>query len=297
MKNNLLLAFLILAGAFTPIFGKLTVAEISPISLGFLRFGTAAVLFIITLKLRKQPEASRIKFDKADYPKLVLMGLLCIPLNQFFFLTGVKFSYASHSGIIYSLNPVFAYLIAVTRKTEKFYISKMLAILLTIIGIFFVFYEGIRQPHSADSVLLGDTLLVFAVLTFSSYLALGKEIIAKYGALKTTSAVFTIGTIAYFPLFIYDLPNLTFNELTYKGIIGFIFLSIIVAYLAYFLWFYVLKTVQLSKLTTFTNLSPLLTVFFSVIFLSEQISLYLILGGIITVAGVFLMHRASLEFS
>src|SRR5512134_910154 len=102
MKNNLLLAFLILAGAFTPIFGKLTVAEISPISLGFLRFGTATVLFIITLKLRKQPEVSRIKFDKADYPKLVLMGLLCIPMNQFFFLTGVKFSYASHSGIIYS---------------------------------------------------------------------------------------------------------------------------------------------------------------------------------------------------
>jgi drug/metabolite transporter (DMT)-like permease len=122
-----------------------------------------------------------------------------------------------------------AYLIAVTRKTEKFYISKMLAILLTIIGIFFVFYEGLMQQHSADDVLLGDTLLVFAVLTFSSYLALGKEIIAKYGALKTTSAVFTIGTIAYFPLFIYDLPNLTFNELTYKGIIGFVFLSIIVA--------------------------------------------------------------------
>jgi drug/metabolite transporter (DMT)-like permease len=78
---------------------------------------------------------------------------------------------------------------------------------------------------------------------------------------------------------------------------GFVFLSIIVAYLAYFLWFYVLKTVQISKLTTFTNLSPLLTVFFSVIFLSEQISLYLILGGIITVGGVFLMHRVSLELS
>jgi drug/metabolite transporter (DMT)-like permease len=168
-----------------------------------LRFGTAAVLFIITLRLRKQPEASRIKFDKADYPKLVLMGILCIPMNQFFFLTGVKLSYASHSGIIYSLNPVFAYLIAVTRKTEKFYISKMLAILLTIIGIFFVFYEGIRQPHSADSVLLGDTF-VFAVLTFSSYSA-GQRDYSKIRGVKAPLLCLPSEPSLTF-LFIYDLP-------------------------------------------------------------------------------------------
>jgi len=70
-----------------------------------------------------------------------------------------------------------------------------------------------------------------------------------------------------------------------------------VAYFAYFLWYYVLKTIPVSKVTTFSNLSPLLTVFFSVIFLSENISFYLFLGGIITLAGVFLMHRVSLELS
>ena len=134
MKNYLLLAFLILASALTPIFGKLTVEEISPVSLGFFRFSVACILFLITLKFRKQ----NLKFEKSDYPKLVIMGVLSIPINQFFFLNGVNLSYASHSGIIYSLNPVFAYLISVARKTEKFYVSKMIAILLTIIGIFFV---------------------------------------------------------------------------------------------------------------------------------------------------------------
>ncbi len=293
MKNYLLLAFIILAGAFTPIFGKLTVSEISPISLGFIRFGTAALLFLTTLIMRRQ----NLKFERSDYPKLLLMGIISIPLNQFFFLTGVKLSFASHSGIIYSLNPVFAYLIAVTRKTERFYASKMIAIMLTIIGIFFVFYEGLKQSARGDNVLAGDFLLVFAVLTFSTYLALGKEFIAKYGALKTATGVFTAGCISYIPLFIYDVPNFTLEHLTYKGIMGFIFLSVIVAYLAYFLWYYVLKSVPISKITTFSNLSPLITVIFSVIFLSEDISLYLVLGGIITLAGVFMMHRVSLELS
>src|SRR5437870_3722716 len=104
MKNYLLLGFIILAACLTPIFAKITVAEISPLSLGFFRFGTAAVLFYITLKIRKL----NLKFEKKDYPRLFLLSLLCIPLNQFFFLTGIKLTYASHSGIIYSLNPVYA---------------------------------------------------------------------------------------------------------------------------------------------------------------------------------------------
>jgi drug/metabolite transporter (DMT)-like permease len=293
MKNLMLLVFITLAACFTPIFGKITVNEISPLSLGFLRFGVAAVLFYFTLKVRRD----NLKFEKKDYPKLFLLALLCIPLNQFFFLQGIKLSYASHSGIIYSLNPVFAYVIAVLRKTEKFYYVKLIAILLTVVGIFFVFYEGLTQTTVEDNVLGGDILLVFAVLTFSTYLTLGKEIIDKYGALKVQTYVFLLGSILYVPLFIYDLPNLTFADVTLLGLIGYFYLTIIVAFFAYFVWYYALKSIALSKLTTLSNISPILTVIFSVIFLSEKISTYFIIGGLITIIGVLIMHRATLELN
>jgi drug/metabolite transporter (DMT)-like permease len=290
MKNILLLCFITLAQCFTPIFAKLSVAEISPISFGFIRFGVAALLFYVTLKVRKQ----NLKFEKKDYPLLLLLGLLCIPLNQFFFLTGIKLSYASHSGIIYSLNPVFAYMIAVSRKNEKFYFIKLVAILLTVIGIYFVFYEGFRKSGSAAT---GDILLIIAVFTFSMYLSLGKGVIEKYGALKVTSFVFLAGSVFYIPLFLYDVHNFTLSGVTYKGIIGYLYLTIIVAYLAYFVWYYVLRTIAVSKVTTLSNISPLLTVFFSVIFLSEKISIFFIIGGVITIIGVLIMHKVSIELA
>lgn len=293
MKNLMLLVFITLAATFTPIFAKLTVAEISPLSLGFFRFGTAAILFFISLKIRKL----NLKFDKQDYPRLILLSLLCIPLNQFFFLTGIKMSFASHSGIIYSLNPVYAYIIAVLFKYEKFYYSKIFSILLTVIGIIFIFYENFTQSEVNSGVISGDILLLFAVLTFSLYLTLGKGTIEKYGALKTSTFVFLLGSFFYIPLFIYDLPNLTFEKVTYMGIIGFIYLSIIVAYLAYFVWYYALKRIAVSKLTTLSNISPLLTVLFSIIFLGEHISLFFIIGSIITLLGVFIMHRVSIDIS
>ena len=218
MKNYLLLGFITLAACFTPIFAKITVAEISPLSLGFIRFGAAAVLFYITLKARRL----NLKFDKKDYPRLFLLALLCIPLNQFFFLTGIKQTYASHSGIIYSLNPVYAYVIAVLLKNEKFYYIKLLAIGLTVIGIFFVLSEGFFHAEPGSNVLGGDALLLVAVLTFSLYLTLGKSTIDKYGALKVSAFVFLWGTVLYIPLFLYDVHNLTLAYLTYKGIIGYL---------------------------------------------------------------------------
>lgn len=293
MKNVMLLVFITLAATFTPIFAKLTVAEISPLSLGFFRFGFAAILFYITLRVRKQ----NLKFEKKDYPRLVLLALLCIPLNQFFFLTGIYLSFASHSGIIYSLNPVYAYVIAVIFRYEKFYYSKLFSILLTVIGIFFIFYEGFTATYVNNEVIKGDILLLLAVFTFSMYLTLGKNIISKYGALKVSTFVFLLGSIFYIPLFIYDLPNLTLANLTIIGIIGFIYLSVVVAYLAYFVWYYALKKIAVSRLTTLSNISPLLTVLFSIIFLSEHISAFFIIGSIITLLGVFIMHRVSIDIS
>ena len=293
MKNIMLLVFITLAATFTPIFAKLSVAEISPLTFGFFRFGLAAILFFITLKLRKQ----NLKFEKKDYPRLILLSLLCIPLNQFFFLSGIKLSFASHSGIIYSLNPVYAYVIAVVLRYEKFYYRKLFAILLTVVGLFFIFYEGFLTSSISGEVLKGDILLLFAVLTFSMYLTIGKKTIDKYGALKTSTFVFLTGSVFYIPLFIYDLPNFTLEHLTYKGIIGFIYLSIVVAYLAYFVWYYALRSIAVSKLTTLSNISPLLTVLFSIIFLGEHISLYFIIGSAITLIGVFIMHRVSIDIS
>jgi drug/metabolite transporter (DMT)-like permease len=293
MKNFLLLCFIIFATSLTPIFAKVSVAEISPLSLGFIRFGAAAVLFYITLKLSK----GNLKFDKKDYIKLSLLGIICIPVNQYFFLTGIKNSFASHSGIIYSLNPVFAYCIAVIRKDEKFYKSKLFAILLTVIGIIFVFYESIRLSSSTQSTIYGDSLLIIAVLSFSLYITLGKKYIDKYGPLKVTTYVFLTGTVFNLPVFIYDFHNLTFEKLTFPGIFGIFYLTIIVSYGAYFTWYYALKSNKVSLLTTLSNVSPVLTVLFSILFLSEYISIFFLIGGLLTVIGVFTMHKVSIELN
>ena len=287
MKKFAIILFLIFTSSFTPIAAKFTVAEISPLSLAFLRFGIAAILFNLLFNYKKQS----YKFDRTDLNRFLILGALVIPINQFFFLNGVNLSFASHSGVTYACTPLFAYFILIMLKHEKFSLKKLIPILLTIFGIFFVFYDAIMKSKTSDSnVLLGDIMLVFAVLSWAAYITLSKDLVAKYGALKTSTIAFTIGIVMYIPIFIYDYKNLTFDKLTMPGIIGFIHLAFIVAFAGYFVFTYASKHISITELTTTTNVSPVVTIVFSWVLLKEEISYFFLIGAVITFAGVFLAN-------
>ena len=78
MKNVMLLVFITLAATFTPIFAKLSVAEISPLSFGFFRFGFAAVLFYITLKIRKLDLRRPMKTTHRNFQTALLLKKYCL---------------------------------------------------------------------------------------------------------------------------------------------------------------------------------------------------------------------------
>lgn len=288
MKKFLTVIYLTFAAGLTPVAAKFVTSEISPLSLAFFRFGLATILLIIFFKLK----GITFKIDKKDIWFFALLGALCIPINQFFFLVGISLSTSSNSGVMYAMTPMIAYLISIKMKKEKFGYAKMLTILLTIVGIIIIFWESLMQSLSQQSSLfLGNILLFFAVSSWAVYVTLSVRMIEKYGALKTSTIAFTFGMILYIPVFIADIHNLSFDKLTFVGVLGFIHLSVLVAFLSYFMYNYSAKFIKISTLTTLTNTSPILTIVLSYFLLKETFSVYFIIGAVITLTGVFLTQR------
>ncbi|MBK8553908.1 MAG: DMT family transporter [Ignavibacteria bacterium] len=284
----MLVFFLTFTAAFTPIAAKYVVGAISPLSLAFLRFGVATILLLIVFKLRKEI----FRIDRKDYFLFLILGALVIPINQFCFLEGIKLSVASHSGVMYSLTPLIIYLISIKLKNEVFDLKKLLTISLTVIGIIIIFYENIIAPKvEGVNYLLGDTLLFLAVASWSVYLALSQNMVTKYGALKTQTVSFLIGIILYVPIFLFDVSNLTFENVNGWVILGYLHLTILVAFGSYFLYSYSVKIIKTSTLTTLTNTSPVVTIIFSWLLLKENLSYFFIAGASITMIGVFLTQR------
>lgn len=288
MRKFLLVFFLTFTAAFTPIAAKYVVGAISPLSLAFLRFGVATILLLIVFKFRNES----FRIDRKDLGLFIFLGALVIPVNQFCFLEGIKFSVASHSGVMYSLTPLIIYLISVKLKNEVFDLKKLITISLTVLGIIIIFYENIAAPKTEGvNYLLGDTLLFFAVASWAVYLAYSRNMVMKYGALKTQTLSFVIGIIMYIPIFLYDVHNLTFEKVNGMVILGYLHLTILVAFGSYFLYSYSAKVIKTSTLTTLTNTSPVVTIIFSWLLLKEELSSYFIAGAGITMLGVILTQR------
>ena len=290
MKKALLVLFLTLTAAFTPIAAKYAVNSISPLSLAFLRFGAATFMLLIVARFMNVG----LKIGREDIGRFILLGALVIPINQFCFLVGISLSEASHSGVLYASTPLLIYLMSVKFGSEKFDRGKLASISLTIAGIFIIFYENIVSPSKPGvSYLAGDTLLFLAVASWSVYLALSRDMVTKYGALKTQTVSFTIGIIMFIPVFLYDMKNLSFQSSDFMTLLAYLHLTILVAFGSYFLYSYSTKIIETSTLTTMTNLSPVITIFFSWLLLKEKFSYFFIIGASVTIAGVFYAQRFS----
>ena len=285
MKKLTIVIYLTLSASLTPIAAKYVVSEISPLLLAFFRFGIATLLLLIIFFIRKQ----NISIDKKDILSFLILGALVIPINQFFFLYGVYFSSASHSGVFYACIPLVVFSFSVLMKNEKFSIRKLLTISLSVIGIILIFCEDfLGSKQCASSKLLGDFFLFFAVSSWALYLTLSKNMVIKYGTLKTTTVSFCIGMILCTPFLIIDAQDLTFQNITFWGVVGFFHLSVLVAFAGKFIYTYSTKIITTSTLATFTNVAPILTIILSWILLKEELSYFFILGASVTILGVYL---------
>jgi drug/metabolite transporter (DMT)-like permease len=288
MRKFLLVVFLTFAASFTPIAAKYVVNSISPLSLAFLRFGVATLMLLVVSYFMNV----NFKIKKEDRLRFLVLGALVIPINQFCFLEGIKLSVASHSGVLYACTPLIVYLVSIKAGSESYSKSKLISISLTIAGIFIIFYENIfMSGRSGVNYLLGDILLFLAVASWSVYLALSRDMVSKYGPLKTQTLSFTIGIIMFIPIFVLDLKNLTFENSDFYTLLGYLHLTIIVAFGSYFLYSYSSKVIETSTLTTMTNMSPVVTILFSWLLLNENLSYFFIIGATVTILGVFFAQK------
>src|SRR3990172_8152529 len=126
---SLLAATTLIAG-LTPIAARMATAELPPLTLAFFRFGSAGVLLILTANAL----GLRWSITPANRKLVIGLGLLCVPINQFGFLVGIKLANASHAAIAYALVPLLVYWISLALRRTTLSLRMTLASLFAFAG-------------------------------------------------------------------------------------------------------------------------------------------------------------------
>ncbi len=233
-------------------------------------------------------------FDRADLPRLVLLGLINIPVNQFLFLSGLKHTTPPNASLLYALTPAFVFAIALLRRTEKATTWKLLGIGAALIGAAIVLFE--RGIDFGSEFFTGNVLVFFASLSWAFYTIMGRHFIVKYGAFYATALTMFSGFVLYLP--VYFLSPLFFPpvqtsvfDITPSLWVQLFYIGVVTSGIGYGLWYYALSKIEASKVAVFNNCQPIMTTILAIVFLSQTPTPMFLLGGTIAIIGVILTQK------
>lgn len=268
---------------------RVILVQTDPLVVAFFRYCiSAAILCLIAWRISKNPRA--VKITPRDKRIIIFLGFIIVFLNQTLFLVGQRLTTAAHGGLLFSITPIFVYLMAMRHLGEVWLPKKGFGIALAVIGSFLIIFEN---GLSFDSnIVIGDITILLAVVAWAYYTVYGKPLVERYGAFRLTAYTVGAGAVMYLPIGLFFLARTDLSHITPAGWWSLLYISIVTSVIGYSIWYWLIKHMEASRAAVLTNIQPIIAGVLGFYILGETIDWQFVVGGIIILAGVYLTQRA-----
>lgn len=281
----LLIAHLIWGANF--VVAKITLQEIPPNSLALMRFAFASILLAPFFLAQTR----KVKIDKQDIPKLIIIGVLIITLNISFFFEGIIRTTVINASVLSLVVPILSVFFGWIFLREKVYIVNLIGIFVGLLGALII----IRLPQLfigtfSPKEMVGNILIILASLAWVVGSVFSRQLLKKYPSLIVTTAAFLVGTVTFLvPAVNEYVQNPTWiQDVSMLGVLGIIYITILSSISAYFLFEWGLAKTSVFQANILHYVEPFVAAALGITLLGEELSVPLVAGGILIMAGVCL---------
>lgn len=286
----MLLAVLIWAVNFS--FIKIALREFSPLGFNGLRLILASLILILVLLVSKEG----FSHIRTNFWKLCFLGIAGNTIFQILFIHGLNWTTASSTSIVMAMTPVFVALLSISIKQERLHWAAWLGILVSFVGFYLVITKQAGSFHFSWQSLRGDLLIFFGNFLWAVYTVFSKPLLEKISPLKLTAVTMAFGTVFYLPIAAKDIVQLQWREISFQAWAYLLYSALFVLVVSYVIWYASVRRVGNSKTAIYGNFTPVFTVLFAYIFLSEKITLLQAVGALIILMGVYLTRSGYKHF-
>jgi drug/metabolite transporter (DMT)-like permease len=264
---------------------------LTPIAIATFRFLLAGILFAITLLVRKtNSHGYSFLIRKRDIPTVTALALTGVTLFFTAQYTGISMAGASIAAILVCLiSPILITTLSVKLLGERLAKAQMLGIAIAAIGTFTVIAGGTLSIQHGEGFFLGSLLLLSTPFLWAAYSLMGKRIVQTYDAFLVVAYVNILGGLFLVPFSLAEHSLYLIVVISLNGWLSILFLSTTCSLLGYYIWFHVLDRANASTVSSFLFAEPLVTVAFAIAFAGETANPYIIVGGFLIFAGVYLV--------
>jgi drug/metabolite transporter (DMT)-like permease len=252
-----------------------------PLAYGGLRFGSAALLFLIVTWVREHSFALR----RRDIPFIAIAAVIGIFLNQVTFVYGTKLTTATTVALIFGTLPIMTALFAAAGGIERLHARFWLAAAVSFGGVCLVAL-GAKQGISGH--LLGYGLTLIGAATWAAYSVAVAPLMTRYTASRISSYGLTIGGILLLGAGAPQLASQNYGSLPALVWVAFVFAVLGPLFVTNLLWFNAIERVGPSRASLYANLQPFLGAVFALLILSESMTAIQVGGGLLIAVGILL---------
>ena len=223
----------------------------------------------------------------------LLMAVLGVVGGSLYFLTennAMNYTTTTNTSIIVSLCPLFASaLIGIVYKSQRLNRIQTIGTLMAAAGMAVVVLNGHFVLHLSP---LGDCLAFMACLCWAFYSLLMIPAGKRYNTVFITRKVFFYGLVSMIPYFmVYPGLGVDIVLSQPKLLANLLFLGCVASMGCFLAWNWVLKKLGAVIVTNYVYFNPVVTVIFAWAILSEQITLYFVLGTALILVGMYLADK------
>lgn len=225
------------------------------------------------------------KFPKrGQWIKVMILGALNIGVFQIMLFVAAYRLPGGLAAILGAIQPIIVLVLMATVAKMRIPSAAWIAAIAGILGMIIMLYSP--NMHV-------DFLGVFAALLGALSMALG-TFLSRFWRIDLPLTAFTgwqlfFGGLLILPVF---LMFESWPEMTIKNVLGYSYLSIFGALLAYLLWFQGIKRLSPAVVSSIGLLSPVTAFFLGWLFLNENLTPLSMLGFVMILGSIFAIQRA-----
>jgi len=265
---------------------KTLLTEIKPVTIIILRLITASFLLTFIAIYTKRNFSLNLK----SHGWIFILALVAV-FHLWIQVTGLQFTTAANTGWIIGTAPVFMAVMGLIFFKEKITALAFGGIILAIFGLLMLIGKG-----DVTSIGLienkGDLLVLGSAFTWGVYSMVNKKISLTYSPLMTILYLFLMMAVIIIP---FNISRETLSSVVNLSMTGWamvLFLGLFCSGIAYVIWAQALRDMESSKVGAFLYLEPLITVIAAWFFLREEITLLMIISGLLITLGVIIVNRS-----
>lgn len=283
----LILATILWGGNF--VIGRAVTGDIPPITLAFLRWCTAFIIFLPIAYSRTKKEWSILK---AHWPAVLVLAFTGVASFNTLLYIGVHYTTSINASLMNSSTPIIIYILSFIFLKERLTKSQLIGTGVSLLGVLFIISGGSVDSLLAFTFNKGDLTVLVAVFCWSVYSLLIKHYAGRLPGYSTFLVTIALGALMLAPFTAYELATTDMAiSWSFSTVSAILYVGIIASIVAFLSWNTGVVALGANKASIYINFIPVFAAVFAILFLDEQLQFEQLIGGLAVICGVLITNK------